>query len=56
MKTYIIEITFIDGSKSDDVFTPDRVKRAFNFGNGTDADMMLYLDNNKSSIKVIDIY
>lgn len=28
-------------------WTPERIKRAFNFGNGTEADLRRYMENNK---------
>ena len=56
MKIYLIERTATNGEKFTDEFTDERIKRAFNFGNGTEKNFLEFINNNKNTIRLIDTY
>ena len=45
---YIIEVTCTDGSKIIQKWDDKKIKRAFNFKNGSVKDFMIYVNNNKT--------
>ena len=53
MKTYIVEWTATDGSKHTEEWDLGRIRRAFKFGEGTEADFLRFITLNKGTMSVI---